>query len=522
AATKLKHPNIIGAFAAGEDLGYHFYVMEYCEGKALDSILVVEKRLSVSQALSITLQASRGLKYAHDQGIIHRDIKPSNIIMTADGTAKILDLGLSKNLEDSAVSFKTVTGAVLGTPHYISPEQAQGEKNVDGRTDIYSLGATLYHLVTGQVPFDGATALEILSKHVNTVLPNPQDLREDIPDNAVHVLLRMMAKEPRDRYPDCAQLIADLEEVTSGRTPKTAVLSAALTTIAPSKKALHSKKRPPTIRRMAAVRTSRTPLFIGIGVAAAALIVIAVAMSGSDPAPDRIPPPAAKAPAKPTEPAAPAFDLATWEKSVAELSPEAQIRAVVARLKELNPGYDGSEKHEVGHGRISQLELNHIALRDLSPLRALPRLTQLDLTGTSVTDLSPLRDLKLISLSCVGMKGIDLRSLKPIKELKILSLKSSPVKDLSPLEGLELWQLNLRGTSAPDLSPIRKMKLRELLCDFDPKRDADALRLAADLERINETPADEFWKREKGPETTPVSTPTTPALAPAPEDPVRS
>jgi serine/threonine-protein kinase len=524
AATKLKHANIIGAFAAGEDLGYHFYVMEYCEGKPLDSILAVEKRLPVAQALSITLQAARGLKYAHDSGIIHRDVKPSNIIMTVDGTAKILDLGLSKNLEESTVSFKTVTGAVLGTPHYISPEQAQGEKNVDGRTDIYSLGATLYHLVTGQVPFDGATALEILSKHVNTVLPNPQDLREDIPDNAVHVLLRMMAKEPRDRYPDCAQLIADLEEVTSGRTPKTAVLSAALTTIAPSKKALHSKKRPATIRRMTAARTNKTPLFAGIAVAAAAVVVLGVAISGGGtpvespmrPTPPVKPPVVGKAPDAP----APAFDVATWEKSVAELSPEAQIRAVVARLRELNPGYDGSERHEAGHGRISRLELSHVALRDLSPLRALPRLTQLDLTGTSVTDLSPLRDLKLISLSCVGTKGIDLRSLKALKELKILSLKSSPVKDLAPLEGMELWQLNLRGTSVPDLAPVGRMKLRELLCDFDAGRDTEALRVAADLERINEMPVDVFWKKDKGSESRVVAVPP-PTPAPAPEDPAR-
>ena len=148
------------------------------------------------------------------------------------------------------MSFKTVTGAVLGTPHYISPEQAQGEKNVDGRSDIYSLGATLYHLLTGQVPFDGATALEILSKHVNTVLPNPLDLREDIPDAALHVLQRTMAKKPDDRYRDCGALIADLLEVSAGRTPKTNLISASLSTIAAPKKSI-ARKRPPTIRRVA-------------------------------------------------------------------------------------------------------------------------------------------------------------------------------------------------------------------------------------------------------------------------------
>ncbi|MBI3856619.1 MAG: serine/threonine protein kinase, partial [Planctomycetes bacterium] len=334
AATSLKHPNIIGAFATGEDLGYHFYVMEYCEGKPLDALLAIEKQLSIPQAMGIVLQAARGLKYAHDQGIIHRDIKPSNIIVASDGTAKILDLGLSKNIEESGLSFKTVTGAVLGTPHYISPEQAQGEKNVDGRTDIYSLGATFYHLVTGRVPFDGATALEILSKHVNTVLPNPQDIREDIPDAAVHVLLRMMAKEPADRYPDCGALIADLEEASAGRTPKTAMISAALTTIAPSAKRSIVKKRPPTIRRAAAARKSPAPLIAAVAGGAAVIVVLVIALSGSR-EPVEPPPPAVKIPAppRPADPGKTAFDPSAWEKSLAELPPEAQLKSVVTRLK---------------------------------------------------------------------------------------------------------------------------------------------------------------------------------------------
>ena len=502
AAIKLKHPNIIGAFATGEDLGYHFYVMEYCEGSTLDATLAIEKRLAPDRAMQIAFQAARGLKYAHDNDIIHRDIKPSNIIVTKDGTAKILDLGLSKSLGESTVSFKTVTGAVLGTPHYISPEQAQGEKNVDGRTDIYSLGATLYHLVTGQVPFDGATALEILSKHVNTVLPNPQDLREDIPDPVVHVLLRMMAKSPADRYPDCGALLADLSEVTNGRTPKTNVISAGLTTIAPSKRDKTPRKRPPTIRRVAAAQKSRAPLIAGLSVAAAVVIVLAITLSRSGDPVRPPPPPAARAPAAPKDPEPPkgAFDVATWEKNVADLSPEAGLRAVLARLKDLNPGYDGAERHEASHGRLSRLELSHVALRDLSPLRALPKLTQLDLSGTSVVDLTPLRDLKLVSLTCAGMKGLDLRTLRGLKELRILSLKSSPVRDLTPLAGMELWQLNLRGTGVVDLSPLRQVHLRELICDVDPARDTEALRSMATLEKINEQTLDEFWPKERTPE----------------------
>jgi serine/threonine-protein kinase len=507
AAIALQHPNIIGAFAAGEDLGYHYYAMEYCEGKPLDVILAADKRLPVDKAVDVVTQAAQGLKYAHDQGIIHRDIKPSNIIVTPDGLTKVLDLGLSKNLEDAGVSFKTVTGAVLGTPHYISPEQAQGEKNVDGRSDIYSLGATLYHLLTGQVPFDGATPLEILSKHVNTVLPNPQDLREDIPDAAVHVLQRMMAKKPDDRYRDCGALIADLLEVSAGRAPKTNLISASLSAIAPSKKSM-ARKRSPTIRRAAEPRANRAPLYAGIAVAAAVVVVLAVAFSGSHGPPPEAPQvvrPAA--PPKDPEPAKAGFDGATWEKSLAALSPEARLKAVINRLKDLNSGYDGSERHETSHGRVSRLELSHVALRDLSPLRALADLTQLDLGGTSVADLSPLAGLKLVSLSCGGLKSADLRSIRAMRELKILSLKSSPLRDLSPLAGMELWQLDLRGTGLRDLSPLRQMKVRELLADVDPKRDGTVLRPLSDLEKINDLPVAEFWRREKGPEPIAASGP---------------
>jgi serine/threonine protein kinase len=514
AAKNLKHPNIIGATTAGEDLGYHYYVMEFCEGETLDAALKRERVFPPGRAVEITLQAARGLQFAHQQGILHRDIKPSNIMLTKDGTAKILDLGLSKHIDDSAMSFKTVTGAVLGTPHYISPEQAQGEKHIDGRTDIYSLGATLYHLLTGQTPFDGATALEILSKHVNTQLPNPQDLREDLPDATVQVLERMMAKEPADRYPDCGALITDLEELVAGRTPKTQILEAARTTIAPSLRRSQIRKRPPTIRRVARSRNNKTPLIAAGVVAAAVVVILAVMLSGnSDPAPVPLAPvkplPLPKEAATPKLPAEPV----PWERSVANLPPEARVKAVVARLKDLNPGYDGMERHETGHGGLSRLELSHPSLKDLSPLRALPELGTLDLSGTAVSDLSPLRDTKVVSLALAGTAVVDLRPLRAAKELKYLSLRSTPVRDLSPLEGLELWQLNLRRTGITDLSALKRVRLKELICDFDEARDTEIVKSIPTLEKINELPLAEFWGRDK---------PAPPPPPPGPEDKFRA
>ncbi|HZE96668.1 MAG TPA: protein kinase, partial [Planctomycetota bacterium] len=521
AATMLKHPNIIGAFAAGEDLGYHYYVMEYCDGQPVDVLLAARKVFPIDEALTLALQVAGGLKYAHDLGIIHRDIKPSNIMLARDGEAKVLDLGLSKNLDDAGMSFKTVTGAVLGTPHYISPEQAQGEKKVDGRSDIYSLGATLYHLLTGKTPFDGQTALEILSKHVNTTLPNPQDLREEIPDPVVQVLERMMAKDPVDRHRDCGELISDLVEVSQGRTPKSKMIAASLTTIAPPVRRAALRKRPHTLRRAPEGVNPKTLGMIGGGVAAAVIAVLVIVMMPGraepprDPSPPPAPPPRI---VKETDPAKSGFDPAIWEKSIAELPPEARVKAVHARLKTLNPGYDSSEsEHYLAHGRVDRLRIGSRALKDLTPLRALTGLRELELPSSEVTDLSPLRDSKLSLLVLDGSKVSDLRPIHDLKELSILSLASAPVRDLSPLEGMDLSRLTIKGCPVTDLSPLKRVKLRELNCDFEAKRDTDVLKSMPALEQINGVPVEEFWRRLRAAEPEPVAAPLP---APGPQDPL--
>ncbi|MCY3018717.1 MAG: protein kinase [Planctomycetota bacterium] len=250
ATGKLNHPNIVTAYTVGEANGLHYYAMEYCDGETLDKVLTREGFLPWDKAAEVVMQVARGLKHAHAHSIIHRDIKPGNIFIcrspTADGTstetqqlgladtfvAKILDLGLSKNIGGEATSFYTQTGLALGTPHYVSPEQARGDKAIDGRTDIYSLGATFYHLVTGETPFQGPTPAMIMLKHISEQIANPQDIRDDIPDGVAHVIQKMMAKEPTDRYPDCQALLDDLELVSTGKMPSSQAVNAGRSSVA--------------------------------------------------------------------------------------------------------------------------------------------------------------------------------------------------------------------------------------------------------------------------------------------------
>jgi serine/threonine protein kinase len=277
AAAKLDHPNIVQAYSAGEDHGYHFYVMEYCEGESLRKRIERLKFVPAADACGLVAQVARGLQHAHGQGFIHRDVKPENIIVTPASVVKILDLGLAKNLEDTNASFRTVTGAALGTPHYISPEQARGDKDVDGRTDIYSLGATFYHLVTGQVPFQGSSIFEIIQKHLMEQLADPRDVRPGIPETVVQVLRKMLAKSPSDRHRDCAELISDLERILAKQAPLTQPIDASLSSVALAKTVL--AQPPPQPGRSALV----------LGGAAASLLIAGILTYALLPSPKPLP-----------------------------------------------------------------------------------------------------------------------------------------------------------------------------------------------------------------------------------------
>jgi hypothetical protein len=546
-ATQLRHPNIVGAFATGEDLGYHYYVMEFCEGETLDSRLKRERTFPVAHALGLILQAAQGLHFAHQQGIVHRDIKPPNLFLMKDGTLKILDLGLSKFVDDPAQSFKTVTGAVLGTPHYISPEQAQGEKDIDGRTDIYSLGATLYHLLTGQTPFDGTTVLEILSKHVNVQLPNPQDLREDLPDPVVQVLQRMMAKSPRDRYRDCGALIDDLEQVIAGRTPKTQMIEEALSTIGPAIRRAGLKRRAPsTTRRIAMVGPSKAPWVAAGSVGAAALLVLAFVLAGRGGEPVEPPPvvkkkaePPAVAPhshgdpppptpaPRPSPPPEPAFEPRKRPiPAPAPEIPESPIEALTRRLREANPSFDGPVTPTFDGDKIIGLTFTAIGVTDLGPLSGVTTLRTLDVSGrwdeeekreylgpladlaplrglaleelhvhhTGVADVSPLRGMPLRVLDvCACRVVVDLEPLRGMM-LNWLDVSYTGVKVFDPLRGMPLRTLNVTRARPDDLSFLRSFPLKTTRFDPRPEDDLGFLAEMKTLESINFKTAAEFLR----------------------------
>ncbi|MBI2190839.1 MAG: protein kinase [Planctomycetes bacterium] len=216
AAAALNHPNIITVYDIGQDRGLHYFSMEYVEGESLQKKLRRQGKLDVPEALSIASKVSDALNYAWNRwSIIHRDIKPDNIMVTSDGQVKLADLGLAKSTrEETSV---TMTGTGIGTPAYMAPEQGRGAKDVDCRADVYSLGITLFHLITGETPFKGDTALAMMMAHTEQALPSPKKLNPALPDNVCHLVERMCAKDPAQRYPTHAELLADLEKVQAGQ-----------------------------------------------------------------------------------------------------------------------------------------------------------------------------------------------------------------------------------------------------------------------------------------------------------------
>ena len=219
-AAKLSHNNIVNAIDAGEAGGRFYFVMEYVEGPTIKDFLDKNKIFEEKDAVRIAMAVAEALKHANQRGLIHRDVKPENVILTKDGGVKLADLGLARLTGDETWGLSEA-GMAIGTPYYISPEQVRGQTDVDIRADIYSLGATLYHMVTGKVPYGGDTPSEVMRKHVDprVELVPPDHLNTGISSGLGMVIETMMAKNRENRYTTPDDVILDFKCLLQGDSP---------------------------------------------------------------------------------------------------------------------------------------------------------------------------------------------------------------------------------------------------------------------------------------------------------------
>jgi eukaryotic-like serine/threonine-protein kinase len=256
---QLAHPNIVTVIDRGEENGRQYIVFEYIEGDSLKQI-VADGPLPIPDVLDLALQVAQALAFAHDRGLVHRDVKPQNVLLTEEGQAKVTDFGIARSLDVQGV---TQTGTVLGTSDYIAPEQARGQR-VDRKTDIYSLGAVLYELLTGEVPYEGDNFVAVAMKHVHDPVPSVMARRPDAPLRLAYAVERAMAKDPDDRFDSMDDVVRELqacraEVVRGGEDGATMVV-------------------PAVIRRPRPRRRFRIPLPMLLAVAAVAATVIGLTL----------------------------------------------------------------------------------------------------------------------------------------------------------------------------------------------------------------------------------------------------
>ncbi len=281
AAARLNDPNIVAAYDVGQSGEHHYFVMEYVDGDTVYDRIVQKKRFSDNEAIDVVRQVASALKHAHERGFIHRDIKPKNMMISASGAVKLADLGLARALSDKEAA-EAESGRAYGTPYYISPEQIRGQVDIGPPADIYGLGATFYHMVTGRVPFDGKNPSEVMHRHLKSELVPPDHINPRLSAGCAQVIEKMMAKHSKDRYQNCADLIIDLELVRKGQPPHFAESNLDLHKVANELKtaaALPGGRAPlPKVAPSAPSRTLLTVLTAACIVSVLANLVLVIAL----------------------------------------------------------------------------------------------------------------------------------------------------------------------------------------------------------------------------------------------------
>src|SRR3954451_11603859 len=250
AMAQLSHLRIVGVIDAGEDEGRPYIVFEYVEGETLKDRIRRRGRLPIDQAIASAIEIARPLGCAHSHGIVHREVKPQNVLIDHEGSAKVTDFGIARSMTDEGL---TADGRVLGTTDYVSPEQALG-RDVNGQSDIYSLGVVLYEMLTGDVPFHGENQVSVAMKHVREELPDVQLRRPDVSAGLAAILDRMTDKRLDLRYPDARSLEADLEDALAVEAARSARATGEATAVIATLPESARRRLPLRLRR-------RFPLF---------------------------------------------------------------------------------------------------------------------------------------------------------------------------------------------------------------------------------------------------------------------
>jgi serine/threonine-protein kinase len=292
ASARLSHPHVVNGIDVGEENGLYYFAMEYVDGASVKEVLA-KRKFSEEQTIKIGRAMAAALAHAHGHGILHRDIKPDNILLDRNGTAKLCDLGLARlDSESEAEKNLTQQGQAVGTPHYISPEQARGVRNLTSATDLYSLGASLYHMLTGKTMFEGATSVLVMTKHVTDKAPPPSEHGVQVSKGLIAIVAKLLAKDPSDRYLSAELLVEDFDRLAKGKPPKNADLPQAKWPFAaatatpvpaapPAKKvgvstAAIADKARVTRRDTRGVSKVRGGAVLPLGMAAAALLAVGV------------------------------------------------------------------------------------------------------------------------------------------------------------------------------------------------------------------------------------------------------
>lgn len=528
AAAKLRHPNIVAADDADQANGVHFLVMEMVEGSDLSALVKKNGPFSVEKAVNYILQTAKGLEFAHKKGVVHRDIKPANLLLDKEGTVKILDMGLARieQADGPAQADLTNTGTIMGTVDYMAPEQALDTKTADARADIYSLGCSLYYLLTGNATYDGDTLMKKLMAHQNQPIPVLRTICPEVPEQLEAVFRKMVAKKIEGRYQTMTEVIAELERCGStdeqtipAQPPSSSFANTGLTnllndiSLAEAKPVQRKKTARPSFGKK-----KKQLLLIGGGVLGAVILLAGIVINLK------------------TKDGTLVITVNEPDAEVQILNEEGKVEITRKREKgpitiTVVPGKHGlkvqkdgfelfTDEFEIKSGGDKSITAKLVPVKDkpaavetiagdkpwntpdfqkwTKDVQAIPAeeqvkavvkklqelnpafkggiearyekgvVTRVHFENDNVTNIMPLRalvglrELSCISFSQQGQSGFS--DLSPLQDMKLSTLicYNTSVLDLSPLVGMPLEHLEIAYTKVFDLTPLKGMQLKHL------------------------------------------------------------